>query len=679
VWLLESLFRKEEGGVSIQINPALGTGTLVVESSFNLLDYTRTARTLGYVAGPPRKLRAAVADDLLWRMGVCIAIAMNAMSFAFAEYAGLADVQLLSLFHKLTFALSVVSVAIGGSVFFDSAWKSVKAKAVSLDIPIALGIFLAFASSAHSYLARKNAANYLDTLDVFIALMLVGRWLQRRVIARSRNALLATAGIDQLLTRRVSDGRPVVVPCSSVSPGDQLMLAPGDLVPMRVELTHAPATFSLDWITGESDGHAFAIGDEVPAGAFLAGRDALLVTARERLEESDLVDLLHAPPQTASRALDTKGWQRFSGLYVVCVLALAAAGFLGWWLIARDIGKALDVTTALLIVTCPCAFGIAAPLAQELAHARLRKAGLFPRDGSLLDRVCSAEAIVFDKTGTLTTGALAVTTDLSGLSAGERRALFNLACRSTHPKSRAVTTALADAQMDPTVMVNEVAGAGLETVLDGVRYRLGSAAWVSAESTSGDLFFRAGNAPSLAIQTREQVRGNVRQDVDALSRLGKAIYLLSGDTTERARAIALEVGIPLENTFGHQTPQGKATWVAGLGRPALFIGDGINDALAIDAAHCSGTPAVDRPFVASRAQFYFTTPGLAPLTLLLRIATRLRSSRRRLLTVAFAYNGVAISLSYLGVMSPLFCAVLMPLSSLSAVGYATASMKARSE
>ncbi len=677
VWLLESLFAKEKGAGTIQINPALGTATLLVENSFNILDYAQALRRLGYVVGPPRKQRHPKADDLLWRMGVCIAIAMNAMSFAFAEYAGLTDASLLSLFHKLTFALSVVSVAIGGVVFFDSAWKSIKAKAASLDLPIALGILLAFTSSAHSYLARQNAANYLDTLNVFIALMLVGRWLQRRVLERSRNALLATAGIDQLLTRAVKEGRPEVVPCSSVAAGDQLMLAPGDLVPMRVELTHSPATFSLDWITGESEGHAFAVGDDVPAGAFLTGRDAHIVTARERLEDSDLVDLLAAPSQAASRALDTKGWQKFARFYVLGVLSLAAAGFSGWWLIGHDIGKALDVTTALLIVTCPCAFGIAAPLAQELAHARLRKSGLFVRDGALLDRVWSTEAVVFDKTGTLTTGSLELATELSGLSAQAQRALYNLASRSTHPKSRAIATALADGKMDPRLIVKEVAGSGLETVMDGVHYRLGSATWASATGVEGDLFFREGDAPPIVLHTREQVRVNAREDVAALARLGKDVYVLSGDATPRARKVAREVGIPLANALGDQTPQGKAAWLAQLGRPALFIGDGINDSLAIEAAHCSGTPAVDRPFVASRAHFYFTTPGLAPLTLLLGVARQLRSTRVRLLTLAFAYNAIAIGLSYLGVMSPLFCAVLMPLSSLSAVGYATVSMKDR--
>ena len=673
VWLIESLFAKEKDAATIEVNPAVGSAALVVGSAFDLGAFAAVLRQVGYAIGSPRKQRETKPDDLLWRMGICIAIAMNAMSFAFAEYAGLSDPALLSWFRKLTFVLSVISVAIGGSVFFESAYRSVRARAASLDLPIALGIVLAFASSAHSFLARKNGANYLDTLNVFIALMLVGRWLQRRVIERSRNGLLLTAGIDQLLTRRLVDGLPRVVPCASIVLGDELFLSAGDLVPVRVKLTRDRASFSLDWITGESEPRTFLPGDEVPAGAFLADGEARTVRALEALSQSELVELLAAPPRKLDRALSTRGWQRFATFYVLGVLALATVGFFAWLGIAHDLTKALDVTTAILIVTCPCAFGIAAPLAQELAHARLRRAGLFPRDGALLDRVDAVDAVVFDKTGTLTTGHVTLTTPLD-LCETSTRALQAMVVRSVHPKSRAIAASLGDVAVDHSIIVNEVAGSGLSTKIDGIEYRLGNGSWVGAEG--GELYFRSGLSTPVLLETQEQLRPNAQRDVADIRNLGKTIYLLSGDSTARAKEIARDVGIESENAIGEKTPREKANWLQSLGKRALFVGDGVNDSLGIDVAHCSGTPAVDRPFVASRAQFYFTTPGLSPITLLLQTARQLHRARARLLAVAFAYNAVAVALSYLGVMTPLFCAVLMPLSSLSAVGYASVAMKA---
>ncbi len=672
VWLIESLFAKEKDAAAIEVNPALGTAAIVVGSTFDLSAFASVLQRIGYALGAPRKQQEAKPDDLLWRMGVCSAIAMNAMSFAVAEYAGLSDPTLLTWFRKLTFIFSIASVAIGGSVFFESAYKSVRAKAISLDLPIALGIVLAFSSSAHSFLARANGANYLDTLNVFIALMLVGRWLQRRVIERSRNALLSTAGIDQLLTRKLIGGRPQIVPCASIVTGDELFLSAGDLVPVRAELTRDRASFSLDWITGESEPRGFLPGDEIPAGAFLMEGGSRTVKTLEPLAQSELVELLHAPPRNTSQALATKGWQRFATFYVLGVLAFACAGFVGWWAIAHDLPKALDVTTAILIVTCPCAFGIAAPLAQELAHARLRRAGLFPRDGALLDRVDAVEAIVFDKTGTLTTGHLALTTSLN-LSETSTRALQALVTRSTHPKSRAIAASIGDSTIDHAIIVNEVAGSGLWAIIEGVEYRLGKGTWLGADTN--DLCFRAGGSTPLPLEMQEQLRPNAQADIFDIRRLDKEIYLLSGDSVTRAKELARCAGIDEANVIGDQTPRGKSEWLESLGQKALFVGDGINDSLAIDVAYCSGTPAVDRPFVASRAQFYFTTPGLTPITLLLRTARQLHRTRTRLLAVALAYNTLAIALSYLGVMTPLFCAVLMPLSSLSSIGYASVAMK----
>ncbi len=264
VWLVEELFRRAHGGEHVEVNPSLGRVDLVVQPDFDLRAFVSSVERFGYLFGPPVKRADAASNDLLWRLGVCAAIAMNSMIFAIAMYAGLRRGPLFDLFTALNFGFGAVAVLVGGTVFFRSAWRAVRQGMLHLDLPIALGIAMAFAGSVYSYAARRSEAAYFDTLDVFITLMLLGRWLQERVVERDRAWLLASDGTDSLLARRVVQGRLEVVPCARLKRGDALLVAPGDLVPVDARLERGPATFSLDWIVGESRPRSYEQGEIVP-------------------------------------------------------------------------------------------------------------------------------------------------------------------------------------------------------------------------------------------------------------------------------------------------------------------------------------------------------------------------------------------------------------------------------
>ena len=230
VWLFEQLFRRHDGGVSIVVNPALGKMDLVFGEGFSLRAFIEDVERFGYAVGPSLKTDRAPSGDLLTRIGVCIAIAMNAMIFAIAIYAGLHDGPIFRLFQALNFALATLSVLIGGAVFFRSAFQALRHRILHLDVPIALGIALAYSGSVYAYFAH-GGSTYFDTLSVFIALMLVGRFLQERVVEKNRRMLLANDGVDGLLTRRVeTDGTVKVVRAGEIARGDELLVAPGDLV-----------------------------------------------------------------------------------------------------------------------------------------------------------------------------------------------------------------------------------------------------------------------------------------------------------------------------------------------------------------------------------------------------------------------------------------------------------------
>lgn len=683
VWLVEELFRKHAGGVQCVVNPTLGSVQIVATAAFPLRAFVEHVESFGYLLGPALKDRAASRpDDLLLRMGVCIAIAMNSMIFAIPTYAGLREGPVFRWFHAINFALSVLAVRVGGPVFIRSAWRALRRGIAHVDQPIALGIITAFASSAHAFFTRGGSSAYFDTLDVFIALMLVGRWLQERVVEHNRRWLLDTDGVEGLRTRRLDGADVTTIACTEVRAGDRLLLAPGDLVPVAATLEEEGASFSLDWINGESAPVLHERGAQVAAGSFLAGSRAATVRADEPFAASTLVELLRSPTARDDASRSTPWWRSFARVYVGAVLVAATGGAMVGWARTHALGPTLDVVTAVLILTCPCAFGIATPLAYELVLAGLRRAGLFVRAPGFLDRATAVRQVVFDKTGTLTTGELRVADPrvLATLDATARTALFNLVARSTHPKSVAVKRALErrGAPYVPAFEADETPGKGLSARWDDREWRLGSPAWVGVEDDA-DLVFAANGAFLCAIRTEEDVRPDAAAEIRALTASGLAVRVLTGDLRPRAEAVAAACGIAAHDVEAERSPEGKAAW-ARANDPAhtLMVGDGINDSLVVDEALCSGTPAIDRPFMAARSDFYFITPGLRPVRLALRAARTLARVVRRNLAVAVTYNVLAVGLAWAGLMSPLLCAVLMPLSSLSIVLATVASLSERS-
>ncbi|MEO9142638.1 MAG: heavy metal translocating P-type ATPase, partial [Polyangiaceae bacterium] len=310
VWLLEKVFSRREGAVRVTINPTLGRARLVVLPSFDLAAWAGEIERFGYIAGPPLKHAPRRSSELALRMGVCIAIAMNAMIFAIAEYAGLTSGATSDLFHHWSIGLSILSVLVGGSVFFRSAWEGVRRGMATLDLPIALGLLLAFVGSLVAYGHARTSGVFFDTLDVFVALMLVGRYLQERALERNRQTLLDHDGVEGLLTRREEAEGPRTVKCTTIAAGDRLVLAPGDLLPVDARLEDSSsASFSLDWINGESRPHRYANGASVPAGAFLAGETSVRLIALDAFERSPLIDLVKTTsPRDLDRPMSTPWW-----------------------------------------------------------------------------------------------------------------------------------------------------------------------------------------------------------------------------------------------------------------------------------------------------------------------------------------------------------------------------------
>ncbi|MBL8895976.1 MAG: heavy metal translocating P-type ATPase [Planctomycetes bacterium] len=684
IWLLEQLYRRRDGALDLRINPMQGKAELIwVPSRFDLADYLREAESFGYRFGPDRKDAPRQSRALVLRLYVCLAAAMNAQVFSICGYVGLGpqDGALFSLFGWLKLALGTLALLVGGTYFVRRAILGLRSGVVHLDLPIALGLVLAYAGSLLAHVLHGSEAGYFDTVATFIALMLLGRWMQERVLERNRRSLLDAEELDGLATRRRVEGRVEPVSVSALRAGDELWILPGELVPVAGASLDEHARIALDWITGESQQRGVTRGEALPAGAFNAGRSALRMAAAEDFSASRLRGLLGASALDPSRG--DRRWNFVARAYVIGVLLLSSGGFLGWWL-GSGFDAALKVAVSILVITCPCALGLAVPLAQELVQSSLRRRGIFVRNASFFGRALRVRRVIFDKTGTLTSGALELDADsaaqLAALAPRERAALHELVARSLHPVSRALAAALerdGGAILDASVHVEELPARGVEGTIGGRLYRLGRASFAlggpsSASATPRGTVFAVEGTELARFQFREQLEGDARTELGELQSEGLEVRMLSGDGAARVAEACARLGLDASLAEGELSPEQKAERIRSLDREdTLMVGDGLNDAPAFDAAWCSATPAIDRPQLPGRADFYFLGGGIAAVRRALIAARELDRTTRRALRFALIYNASAVLGCLLGWIGPLGAAVLMPVSSLALVLWTT--------
>ncbi len=682
VWVLQKLWNRLPGALRIQINPGLGQVDLSYDrSKMQLGDWIHAVESLGYRLGPRSRNEGDKAESrqrgLLWRLGICAALSMNAMMFAFSYYFGLdlSDPEIYSLFRWISLGLASLAVLVGGPVFFKAAFAGLKNRVLHLDLPIALGILLAYGGSVYWFVARGDHS-YFDTVTIFITLMLLGRWLQERAITRNRRFLLKAEGVEKLSVRKLEDGELRTIPALGLEPGDSFLGLPGDLVPVDAVLESEAGLFSLDWIAGESEPRRFDRGDEVPAGSFVRDRSPQKLRVRRGVEESGLLRLLRPETNPFTDAEGNGFWNSLSRIYVLGVLLLALFGALLWAFL--DPSRSLDVAISILVVTCPCALGLAIPLGFDLGMARLRRKGIFVRSPDLLDRLADLRRVFFDKTGTLTWGGLVAFPAFS-LPDGEAfpwAVLNSMARSSLHPVSAAVSEAVPQGERRflPELRVEESFGEGLQACQEGRVYRLGRPGF--AGEGEGDCLFSRDGQVLARFRIEEDLRSGYEAALENLRTKEIEVWILSGDHPSKVLAAAQKLGIPEERALGGLRPEDKAEMVAKLDKgKGLMLGDGLNDALAFQKATAAGTPAIDRPVLPEACDFFYLGGGGSAVADLHEVAGIYRQIVHWNLWAAGAYNGVAVTLCLMGLMSPLLCAILMPISSLVLLSRTWAKMR----
>jgi Cu2+-exporting ATPase len=591
---------------------------------------------------------------------------MNAMMFSVPIWAGLFDQELgpatRTMMMWMSGAIGAPCAIFAGMTFFRSAWRSLRAGRANMDVPISIGVILTLLISFSETILNGRDA-YFDAAVSLLFLLLIGRWLDHRLKANARSAagdLLAL----QASTASVVDatGRERSVPLNDVRPGDVLRVRPGDRIPVDATLEDGDALLDNSLLTGESLPERVAHGQLCRAGAV---NTAGLLTLRARAASEDstlaaIARLIEAGAQSRSRYVRLA--DRAAALYVPVVHAAALATFAGTWALGLEPREALIRAVAVLIVTCPCALGLAVPAVQIVASARLFRRGVLVKSGAALERLAEIDHVVFDKTGVLTEGRpRVIDTPMSVIAQAAP-----LARASNHPMSRAIAREAGQGEVATEVV--EHPGLGIEGLIDGKRARLGRAAFVGAPTLGSgetELWFGFEEGPKVLLRFSDAPRQDAALTVAALRARGLSVEILSGDQPQVVEAVASAVGVTAWR--GGLLPEDKAEAVDGLtasGRKVLMVGDGLNDAAALARAHAGIAPGSAIEASQNAADLVLTREGLMGVVEAIDIA---RSARTRALEnfgFAALYNLIAAPAAMIGLVNPFVAALAMSGSSL---------------
>ncbi len=622
---------------------------------------------LGYPAKPldSAVLLNSAADkagrDLLARLGVAGFAMMNVMLLSISVWAG-ADGYTRDLMHWISAAIAFPAVIFASHPFYTSAWGALRRGRLNMEVPISLAIFLALGVSLFETIQGGENA-YFDAALSLTFFLLIGRYLDFRTRATARSAATELAALEVQKARRETRGGEETVPLDALQEGDILLVAPGERLPADGVVIWGDSELDPSMLTGETLPQAVGKGVVVRAG--MLNISGPLKIRAEGLGEETLLKQITRLVETAENARNryTSLAEKAAQIYAPLVHLLALVAFLGWGFGTGDWRFAVNVAAAVLIITCPCALGLAVPAVLAAASGRLFAQGVLLKDGVALEKLAEIDMVVFDKTGTLTTGKpKLVNGDM--ISAQNRQIAVALARHSAHPLAKAIAAAF-----DSDLAIGEISehpGFGTSGLLDGVAIRLGRADWCGAgagDQTS--VWLKVGEAPPVAFYFEDQLRDEAAATVAALKQAGLEVKLLSGDVPGSVEKMARAAGI--DDWTASATPAEKVDALAALeqaGHKVLMVGDGLNDAAALAAAHVSISPASAVDASRSSADMIIISDNLLEVAKAREIAV---ASRRRILenfSIAAIYNMVSVPLALAGIATPLHAALAMSTSSI---------------
>jgi Cu+-exporting ATPase len=614
-------------------------------------------------------------------------------------------------FEWMSFGLALMVQILGGARFYRGAWLQLRSGHSNMDTLVALGSTAAFVYSAWAFLSGAGGPFYFMEAAAIIALISAGHWMEERASGHAEKSLRALLQLaPETATHQTADGVETEVAVATLQPGDMVVLRPGARVPTDGKVTEGQCSIDEAMLTGESLPVEKSVGSTLYAGTVdLNGQVLMQVTGTGHA--TAMAQIISAVSRAQnSRAQIQRLADQISNVFVpVAILFAIGAGL--WW--GLDYSQALHVSqfldhflwpvhwpskplpaamlsaVAVLIVACPCAMGLATPVAIMAGANAAAKRGILIRDGIALEKAGLITAVLADKTGTLTLGKpSAVESTLLSNSGNELDLAAALARGSLHPLSQAVAK-LSAAKVDLTDW-REIRGSGVEAKVGGSTVaRLGSLSWLKSSGgdiTPGETFaekWMAKGATILGlalndkliavIALRDEPKPGIQEMAQKITARGLKIFLITGDNQRTAQALAAQAGIPPQNVFAEVRPEQKAELVRQLqqkGERVAFIGDGINDAPALEQADLGVAVSHASDVASAAADIILLNSDIQAIPEALDLARATLRTIRQNLFWAFFYNAAAIPLAALGLLSPVICAAAMGLSDLIVIGNA---------
>ena len=689
VWLVERVPMLLPGVVRAELNVRRALARVEWdESAIALSTIARGLDRLGYAPHPFRGVRAEEVrkrEDraALGRVGIAGAIAMNVMLAAIALYSGWPggiEAEFQRLFRWTSLGLTTLSIAWPGRVFFTGAIAALRTRSLNMDVPIAIALAAGLVRGAVNTVYDSGPI-YFDGLAMLVFALLAGRYVQQRGQRAAANSAELLYSLSPDVARVVEqDGaqeRVREVPVAALLPGMLLDVRAGDTLAADGVVDSGESSLDLSLLTGESRPVSVAAGAEVHAGTVNLTAPFRLRVSRAG-ESSRLASILRQVEDAEQRrAPVVKLADRLAGRFVAAVLVLAVLTAAVWW--GRDPAAGVDHAIALLIVTCPCALALATPLAVSVAVGRAARAGILVKGGDALEQLARPGTVLLDKTGTITQAR----TELEWWDGPEwvRPLVLGLESGSRHPLAEGFRRAWPGVEVAPVAESTHVTGGGIEGTVHGRSVVAGSPAFVLQSATGGEV--READ-PALALTPvlvavdgkvvasagfGDPLRPDAAGSVQQLRARGWQVRLLSGDAPSVVQAAGRSLGLTAEDCIGGAAPEDKARVVreTASGGRVVMVGDGVNDAAAIAAAHVGIGVHGGAEASLATADVYLNSPGLTPLVRLVEGSERTMRVIRRNMAFSLSYNAVAVVLAIAGVLNPLVAAILMPASSLTVV------------
>ena len=708
VWLVEKLSQAVPGVLEARLHAARHVAHITWDPA--KVGLPAIASTLDRWGYPPHPYRAQELDRLsaledrkhLARIGVAGALAGNVMLFAFALYGGYFSgiaTRYENLIKGVSFGLTLIAVFGPGRVFLRGAWNALRARQAHMDLPVAIALLLGTANGGWNTL-RGSGEVYFESLTAVIFLLLIGRWLTYRQRKRAGEAVELLFALTPQRTRRWDGTRFVEIPIHALQRGDLVEVPPQSVLPADGCVEEGTSAIDLAHLTGESMPQSVEPGSAVFAGTTNLS-ERLTLRVQETGTQSRIGALMRLVADgAAARPRWAKAADRWASHFVITVLTLALLTVFLW--MRWDPSRAIDQAIALLIVSCPCALGLATPLAFQAAIGQAAQAGIMIKSGDAIERLASHGIWWLDKTGTLTQGRLEVRAWHGDPQVASE--VCALERDLPHPIAKALVAYGASQSDLRQVQVDGLrveTGAGVCGTIAGQEWRVGSLTPAAPDEAVPDWLRegiaaanRAGATPVLVsresqpvalIELSDRLRPEARSTVARLQALGWEPRLITGDQAAAGRAVAAALDIDADKTFAQHTPEQKLERVRASqqeshpqGAAVVMTGDGVNDAAALALADCGVAVSGGAEASLKAADTYLTRPGVQGLVELVEGSRRTMGVVRRCAGFSLAYNGIAVWGAIQGWIHPLIAAAMMPLSSLTVVALAYRSRTFRS-